>query len=93
MKVKIGNEIFDSFDQPIAVMLTSDEERSAAARSIEGGHVYASIPDTIDRSTAMVWLNEGWGDLTFKTQVKLADVLSSIPFPEPPKFGLKKNGS
>lgn len=87
MKVKIGNRIYDSYDVPIAVMFTSDDEIKAA-NALDGqkSRAIGSFPLGTDRTAAMVFLNDGWENVTFKFQVDFAGALSSIELPEPPRI-------
>lgn len=87
MKVKIGNRIYDSFDVPIAVLLTSDDEIKAA-NALDGQRARAigSFPLGYDRNAAMVFLNHGWESITYKVQIDAGGALSSIPLPEPPRI-------
>ncbi len=87
VKVKIGRKIYDSFDQPIAVLLASDEERAAAVRMLQQkGRAFGSFPLNYDRIKAGVFLNEGWGELSYKMRVNAGELLSKMHFPDFPKI-------
>lgn len=87
MKVKIGNNIYDSAEVPIAVLLTTDDEIKAA-NGLDGqkSRAIGSFPLGWDRNRAMIYLNDGWDGVTFKFHVDLAGALSSIPLPDPPRI-------
>jgi hypothetical protein len=86
-KVKIGNKVFDSFDQPIAVLLADDQEREAAVRMLQQkGRAFGSFPMNYDRVKAGVVLNEGWGEVSYKVGINAGGLLSKLPFPDVPKI-------
>lgn len=90
MKVKIGNRIYDSADVAIAVMFTTDDEIKAAS-GLDGrkSRAIGSFPNGTDPNEAMIFLNEGWENITFKFQVDAAGLLSSLKLPEPPRIAVK----
>ena len=92
MKVKIGNKIFDSYDQPIAVLLTSDEEIETAKRLGGRARVIGSFPNTMSNADAMLFMNTDWGDMSFKVQYDVEAALYSIEIPGVPKIGVAQNG-
>ena len=87
MKVKLGRKIYDSFDQPIAVLLANDEEREGAVRMLQQkGRAFGSFPMNYDRIKAGVFLNEGWGELSYKMRINAGGLLSKLKLPDFPKI-------
>ena len=57
MKVKIGNKIFDSENQPIMVILTDIDKQNIVNMSTECTK-YASYPETMSESEIQAWMDE-----------------------------------
>lgn len=86
MKVKIGDKIYDSYDQPIAVLFTSDEEIKAANRVNAQGRALGSFPLNYGTIEAHVYLNEGWDGLSYKVQVDAQTIINKLELPPPPEL-------
>lgn len=58
MKVKIGDVIYDSNEQPVMVILTPDDKANIAAM-LPDKFRYCSFPDTYDPEQVREWMVEG----------------------------------
>ncbi len=86
VKVKIGNKIYDSFDQPIAVLFSSDDEIEACQRLGHRGRAIGSFPQAFDPLEAQLFLNQGWGELSYKVTIDAGTILSKMELPTQPTF-------
>jgi len=87
VKVKVGNQIFDSSDQPIAVLFTTDDEIAAANRVNSRGRAVGSFPHTMAPLEAQLFLNEGWDGLSYKVKINVQPMINKLRLPEPPRIG------
>lgn len=60
MKVKVGDQIFSSDDQPIMVVF-EDSDKKNVQNMEENAHKYASAPDNyfVDDDKFLSWMREG----------------------------------
>ena len=57
MIVKIGDNVVDSKDQPVMVIL-SDEDKRNIANMDPGANKYISYPDDLDPDEVQKWIEE-----------------------------------
>lgn len=57
MKVKVGNQVYDSKDQPIMVILSEDDKRNIA-NMLPDAHQYAEFPENLDEDQVRAWMAE-----------------------------------
>lgn len=57
MKVKVGNTIYDSNEQPIMVILTDADKRNITNMSPEATK-YCEFPDSMDIVTVRAWMKD-----------------------------------
>lgn len=56
MKIKIGDQIHDSKDEPIMVIL-SDKDKENISNMLTECHKYACFPDTINKEEAVEFMD------------------------------------
>ena len=54
MQVRIGNEVFDSGDQPVSLVLNENERDEIGALSTDA-LLYASFPVALDAERVLMW--------------------------------------
>lgn len=57
MKVKVGNKIYNSEDEPIMVILEGNDKKNIASMS-EKAKKYCSFPDTMSKEDISKWMDK-----------------------------------